>query len=347
MTRRLLPALALSSLLTPTLASASPWTLPKSQVVLFASTDYQFATREFLDEHRAQSFPLRGELDATSFLVGARIGLTDAFELEVSLPFRVVSYRSDPVLLLPQPEGSPESSLDYYQENVIDLSRTVSGIGDFRFVPRFRIFRAPVAVAFEVGVKAPSGYRGPAGTFGERPASTEAFVAQVDRFVSPENVQDDVTLGDGQLDISPRLLVGYAFSSGTFFRTGVGYDLRLGGAGDQLAADLKIGQVLHPRILVFAAAQLVYAVQTGRVIGVSVAAIDPELPAADYGGTENLLLREVTLDRDALDISGGVILRLTKTLEVNLGFQRTIWGRNTSEVNVVSMSAAFRTDFGD
>lgn len=333
-------------LLLPQLANASPWTLPKNKLVVWASADYQFARQEFLDSNTAQNFPLRGQLDATSISVGARIGLTDRLELEVSLPFRVVSYRSDPVLLVAQPESSALSSLDFYQENVIDLSRTVSGVGDFRFTPRVRLFKAPVAVAFEFGIKAPTGYDGPAGTFGDRPSSQEAFLADVGRFVAPENVQDDVTLGDAQLDLSPRLLLGYALRTGTFFRGALGYDLRLGGAGDQIYAELKAGQVLHPRLLVYAGVNLVYAVQTGRVIGVSVAAEDPDVPARDYGGLDNLRLREVTLDRDALDLSGGVIVRMSPAFEVNVGLQRTLWGRNTSVITAVSLSAAFRSDIG-
>lgn len=344
--RRQLLTLAAALVFLPQLASASPWTLPKDQLIVWASADYQFARQEFLDDSRAQSFPLRGQLDASALTVGARIGLTDRLELEVSLPFKVVSYRADPVLLLPQPETSALSSLDYYQQNIIDLSRTVTGVGDFRFTPRVRLFTAPVAVALEFAIKAPTGYRGPQGTFGERPASQEAFLAEVGRFVSPENVQDDVTLGDAQLDFSPRLLLGYALRSGTFFRGAIGYDLRLGGAGDQLYAELKAGQVLHPRLLVYAGVNLVYAVQTGRVIGVSVAASDPDLPAVEYGGLENLRLRELTLDRDALDLSGGLIVRMTSTFEINLGAQRTLWGRNTSVVTGVSLSAAFRSDLG-
>lgn len=333
-------------MLLPQLSDASPWTLPKNQLVVWASADYQFARQEFLDSATAQNFPLRGQLDASSISMGARIGLTDRLELEVSLPFRVVSYRSDPVLLIPQPETSALSSLDYYQENVIDLSRTVSGVGDFRFTPRFRLFTGPVAVAVEVGVKAPTGYNGPEGTFGDRPNSREAFLADVGRFASPENVQDDVTLGDAQLDLSPRLLLGYALRTGTFFRGALGYDLRLGRAGDQIYAELKAGQVLHPRLLVYAGVNLVYAVQTGRVIGVSVAADDPDLPAREYGGLDNLKLREVTLDRDALDLSGGLIIRMSKAAEVNVGFQRTLWGRNTSVITAFSLSAAFRSDVG-
>lgn len=341
-----LAALGAVGALAPTAAHASPWTLPQSKVVLYAGADYQFTTREFLDVRRSQVFPLAGQYDATSFTLGARVGLTDRFEVEVSMPFRVVNYTSDPVALLPQPADSTQSSLDFYQENIVDLSQSQSGLGDFRFTARYGLFRRPVAVAIEVGFKTPTGYRGPSGTFGDRPESAEAFASEPGRFVNGDNVQDDVTLGDAQLDVSPRLLIGYALSTGTFFRAAIGYDWRLAGAGDQIYADFKMGQVLSKRFLVYAGAQMVYAVQEGRVIGVSVAAIDPTVPAEDYGGLTNLLLREVTLDRDAVDVNAGVIFRPTNRFEVNLGYQHTVWGRNTAAVQAVFSSVAFRTDLG-
>ena len=37
-------------------------------------------------------------------------------------------------------------------------------------------------------------------------------------------------------------------------------------------------------------------------------------------------------------------MRLSDQLEVNLSYQRTVWGRNTSAIDAVGASAAFRTD---
>lgn len=340
-----LTALA-SAGLVPSLAHASPWTLRAGQLVLSAGFNHQTASEEYLDSGPSQAFPLQGQLNASSFSVGLRAGFTDRIEFEAIIPVSVVNYDSDPVVLLDQPDGSPVSALDYYQRNVIDLSRSVAGVSDFIVAGRYGWLRAPVALATEVRIKAPTGYEPPAGTFGVQPTSREEFVREIRRFVTPENVEDDVTLGDGQLDIAASLLAGYAAPGGTFIRLGVGYNFRTGEAGDQLLGDLRIGQVLGKRALVYIGIRGAYTVASGRRIGVSVAAVDPTLPASEYGGTTNLLLREVTLDRDAVDVGGGFIIRMSERLELNAGYERTVWGRNTSAINSFSVSLAFRAEMG-
>lgn len=327
-------------------AEASPWTLKSGQLVLSAGFNHQIASEEFLDSGSSQPFPLRGQLNASSFAVGLRAGFTDRLEFEASIPVSVVNYDSDPVVLLDQPAGSPVSALDYYQQNIIDLARSVAGVGDFVIAGRYGWMRAPVAIATEVRVKAPTGYTPPAGTFGEQPTSAQEFQDEIRRFVAPGNVEDDVTLGDGQLDIAASMLFGYAARSGTFVRVGAGYNFRTGEAGDQVIGDVRLGQVLGKRALVYIGARGAYTVSRGRRIGISVAAIDPLVPASEYGGTSNLFLREVTLDRDALDLGAGLIIRMSERLELNAGYERTVLGRNTSAVNSFSLSLAFRAEMG-
>ena len=109
---------------------ASPWTLPQGRFVFGTNFNHQAADSEFFDKGAARKFPLRGEYDSAGLSAYARIGFTDWMEFELSLPFSVVSYQSDSVLLVPQPEDSQVSSLDFYQENVIELNRTVVGVGD-------------------------------------------------------------------------------------------------------------------------------------------------------------------------------------------------------------------------
>lgn len=327
-------------------AQASPWTLKEGQLILSAGFNHQIARQEFLDEGSAQNFPLNGSLNASSFSLGLRVGFTDNIEFEAVLPISVVNYESDPVVLLDQPEGSPQTALDYYQRNILDLSKSVSGVSDFILALRYGWLRNPIALATEIRVKAPTGYEGPAGTFGEQPTSNAEFVSEIRRFVTPENVTDDVTLGDGQLDLTVSMLLGYAARSGTFFRLGVGYNLRAGDAGDQLVGDLRVGQVLGRRFLAYAGVRGAYTVEEGRRIGISVAALDPDLPASEYGGTTNLLLREVTLDRDKLDLGAGVIVRMSPRLELNAGYEHTVLGRNTSAIHSLSISMAFRAEMG-
>ncbi|MEM9195389.1 MAG: hypothetical protein AAGF12_39830 [Myxococcota bacterium] len=333
----------------PATASASPWTLPEGDIVVAGSFDYQFATREYLDDAGdVQVFPLRGEYAASTYFLGVRAGFTDRLELELGFPIRLISYRSDPVLLLPQPGDSPLSAYDYYQENVVDLSRAKVGVGDILIAARYQLVRgSPFVMALELRAEAPTGYEAPAGTFGDDPESAQEFLSDVGRFVSPDNVTDDVTLGDGVLNLQPGILMGVAFSTRTFARLDLAYRLRFPSAGDQIFAGAKVGQFVLPWLLVFAEGRFAYAIEDGGRIGVSVAAIDPTLPAQDYNGVENLNLREVTLDRDALDVGGGILFRLTDTVETVVGFSRTIWGRNTAEINTVYVGMALRTDVRD
>lgn len=323
----------------PDVAQASPWTLPQGKGVLFTGFGYQVATQEYLDTPNAQVFPLDGRYDAASLTLGARLGLTDEFEIELSVPLTVVSYQSDPVILLDQPD------LDGFQENVINLSRTRAGVSDVRVFGRYRLLSRPLVLTIEGGIKIPTGYDGPAGTFGERPETQEEFVNRIEQFVDPDNVQDDVTLGDGQIDLQASLLVGYALRFGLFFRLSAGYRLRLGGAGDQVIGLVRVGQAIGRTFLVYVGAEGALSIQDGRVIGISVAAEDPTLPAEDYGGLTNLRLRELQLFQDFIRVGGGTIIRLTKKLEFNLGYEYTLWGRNTAAVHSGSVSLALKVDF--
>jgi hypothetical protein len=337
---RCLPLLAVLAPLLAPAAHASPWTLPAGRLVLSAGMNYQFATEEFQDAGGSVPFSLRGAYRGQSLTLGLRAGFTERVEFELQVPFTAVSYAADPVILL---DGGAGSGRDFYQENVIDLSRTTLGVGDLVLATRVRL-NSPgaTAVALELRLKAPTGYERPAGTFGERPSSAAELAGDLARFVRPENVRDDVTLGDGQLDLAASLHAGHAFAMGTFVRASAGYNRRFAGAGDQVIASLRAGHRLSPRWLVFAGVQGARSVTRGRVIGVSVAAIDPELPASAYGGVENLALREVRLERDLLEAGGGLILKLTPEIEANLAAQTMLWGRNVSRVTSTTLTFAWQ-----
>lgn len=327
----------------PGVSFASPWTLPRGYAVFDASFNFQLADSEFFEEGGARPFPLRGQYRAANARVSARFGFTDRLELEASLPLSLVSYTSDPVILLPQEPSDMRPPLDYYQEEIIHLSRTTGGVGDLELSARYRWLLKPIALASEVRVKAPTGYEGPKGTFGSEPDTAEEFLAEVRRFVRPEAIADDVTLGDGQLDLSVTLLGGWAITRDLFLRADLGYNLRLGGAADQLLGGLRVGQLIGDRLLLYVGGRIAKSIEEGKIIGISVAAIDPELPAAQYAGTDNLLLRAPRLERDALDLDAGVIVRVSSEVELNLGYARTLWGRNTAAAHSVTLSAAVST----
>ncbi|MCK6544440.1 hypothetical protein L6R52_01090 [Myxococcota bacterium] len=329
---------------TPGIALASPWVLPRGTMALDLAFNYQLADEEYFESGDARLFPLRGRYDAVSFRAAARVGVTDRFELELGLPVTLVSYQSDAVLLLPRPEGSLESELDYYQRNIIPLARTAAGLGDLTVTGRWQWLLEPLAMATELRVKAPTGYDPPQGTFGDRPKSAEEFLAEAGRFVSPDNIRDDVTLGDGQLDLTLSMLFGWASAHGTFVRLDAGYNFRFGGAGSQVVGALRAGQILGDGLLPYVGVQVARTVTEGEIIGVSVAAIDPSLPADQYAGTNNLLLREVRLERDLVELEAGLIVRLSPEAELNFGYQRVLWGRNTAAASGVSLGLGLRTD---
>jgi hypothetical protein len=342
-----LPALCFLLALVAPRGARAQWTLPQGDLVISTGLDFQYADSEFFgldgEPRGERAFPLNGEYYGASLNTSIRVGLTDALEAELVVPFRVVSYASEPVVLLPQPADSPLSSLDYYQQNVIRLSRTTAGLADVQLAARYRWTSGLFLTTTELRLQVPGGYDAPAGTFGERPASAEMFANDVERFVRPENVTDDVTLGDGQVDLTLRQHFGVSFPTATFVAGDVGYNLRFGGAADQILASLRAGQLIEGVVLPFVGASMAISVEDGRPIGVSVAAEDPELPAEDYGGSTNLLLREVRLLRDYVDVHAGVIIRLSPEVELKVAYGRIVWGRNVAAVNRVSVGFAGRT----
>jgi len=325
----------------PLIAHASPWTLRRGEVVTGVRFDFEKASDEVQEDNSHIPFSLNGRYRAVSFTPTLRVGLTDRLEFEGQLPIKQVSYTADPVILLPS-GADAASQFESAQENIIDLNRTVLGPSDLTIAARYQFLGGRMPLAIEGRLKTPTGYDPPLGTFGDRPRTREQLLDDPARYVKPENVRDDVTLGDGQLDLGGRILLGVGFSTGTFARLDAGYVLRFDGAGDQVTGSLRFGQLLWGVLLPYVGADLDYAVEKGRVIGVSVAAIDPELPAEDYVGTNNLDLREVTLDRDRLVLPMGLIARITPEVELNIAHARTVWGRNTSVVNTTSVGLAVR-----
>ncbi len=321
-------------------AVASPWVLPDDAVIIGQRLDYGFADREFLDNSSARAFPLQGRLQTATIDTSARVGILGGVELELSVPLKLVSYQSDPVLLLDQ---GPEGTLDDYQENVINLSQTTAGVGDIELSGRWQAFRGRIFVgATELRLKTPTGYDAPAGTFGSQPRNAADFLENVGTYVQPGNVQDDVTLGDGQVDLSAAFLFGMALPTGLFTRVDAGYRLRLGGAGDEIFGGFKLGQAFSDRVILFAGTNMAFNVQDGERIGVSVIAVDPELPATEYAGLNNLDLREVTLDREFIRVEGGAIIRVRPGVEAVASYGRLIFGRNIAEVQSVSFGVNAR-----
>lgn len=334
----------------PGTAAASPWLLPRGDVALVLGFSARQADEEFLDDAgSSQAYPLRGKFNASDLYVGARFGLTERWELALGLPLRQISYTADTVILLEAPEGLDSAqTAAFYRANTLDFSSTQVGLGDLTLAGRYRLWAGRYPAAAEIKLKSPTGYAAPSGTFGDRPKTVAAFLDAatdpdaIKEVVKQEQVADDVTLGDGQLDLSLSLLNGFSFPTGTFARTDIGYNLRMGGAGDEILLGLKGGQTVTPQLLVYGGGQFTYAVQEGRVAGISVAATDPDLPARQYSGLSNLAPREWRLSHDWLELTGGVILRIIEGAEVNIAYAHTVWGRNTGRFHSLFFSVGTR-----
>ncbi len=341
-----LALLLLAAAAAPRRAHASPWTLPRGDLVLGAGYDLLWADEEYLDSRNARPYPLNGRLTASTFTLAARAGFTDRLELEIQLPIRLVSFTSDPAILLSQ----ENATIDFFQENVLDFSATQRGVGDVILAGRYGLLQGSTALALEGRAKIPAGYDGPEGTFGADPETIAAFqqglVEDVGDVVNPDNISDDVTLGSGQVDLSLNVLLGSAFASRTFLRVDAGYTLRLDGAGDQVTGAFKVGQAVGRRVLLFVEARGAYSVQQGRSVGVSVFAQDPNLPASEYGPPGdplfNLGLRIFPLDFDVFQVAGGAIFRFSESVELNVAYQRVMLGRNLAQSQQLFMSVAFR-----
>lgn len=339
-------AVAVYPLIHSATAHASPWTLPRGEIGFFGSYNYQVATTEFLDSGGERAYPLRGQYTGSTYTIGARAGFTDRLEFELQIPIRFVSFEADPVILAPCPvdpatmaDCDPDAEIAHYRRNVLDFNSATAGLGDLILAGRYRWLLEPFAMASELRIKTPTGYDGPQGTFGERPRTAGEFTPAV---ATPDNISDDATLGDGQLDITVSQLFGIALPSRTFIRLDVGYALRTAGAADQVTGAFRVGQLLFDRFILYAGVRVDYSVQDGSPIGVSVDAVDPDVPAARYT-LANLDPRTVRLYRDIVDVGGGVIYKITDSVELNLGVSRIVWGHNVAAVNSLSFGIAVRT----
>ena len=336
--------LILFCLLLGTPVQANPWLLPSDKISVSARYDYAYANQEYLaNTGELTPFSLNGEYFSNAYTLGTRIGVRKGFEIEINLPFKVVTYESDPVILS-EPNSSISSSFDFYQENIINFNQSKMGLGDLQIATRFQLSLSPIASSLELGFTAPTGYSSPSGTFGNKPTSVEQFVEEAGELARPENIQDDVTLGDGVFAFTPMLHLGYGSSFGFFVRWSEGVRIRNQDAGDLLISEFKMGQFLKPWLLIYGGVYHEYTLTKGRPIGVSVTAIDASLEATQYQGISNLKPILVTLARDQLLFLVGVLFKICKTVGLNCAYTSVFWGRNVARSHVLSMSVNVLSD---
>ena len=328
-------SLFLFSMLCTAPAAASPWTLPQDKMAIDLTYDFSYANKEYLPPGKfegLQAFPLEGEYQESRLALGLRYGFSDRFEGAVDFSFKQVSYESVP--FFKGKPGSFEGREPLYNGNdgIFDFSETRVGAGDFHFKGRYNVFSNGnvIKLTSETDLKLPGGYEEPEGTF----ASDKPDTGQI---------ADDVTLGDGQVDLTQSILFGgYIIPTRTFVRADAGYSLRFGTPGDQLEGGLKIGQNFGQNLIFFVGSRAEYTVTDGGSIGISFISTEPDAePYQMKGGMGgNIKQIPLTLDKDFVQLEAGMIFRLDNS-EVQLSYRQIVWGRNIPAIKTASVSTVF------
>lgn len=302
------------------LASASPWTLPQHDLSISTELGFASSRYEYLSDGRYLRYPLDGRFTSSTLALGFRYGFTDNFEMSVKPTFKLVSYEADSLVASGGPyDPNSELTLDEARARTLDFDETRLGAGDMDIAARYNLHRGYIMVTPEVSAKIPLGYQPPRETFVD--------TATLER-------GDDVTLGDGQIDITGALLLGaYIPWTKTFIRADAGYRHRFGSPGDQFVASAKAGQFLSENVIIFAGTRFVETVTDGDVIGLTFN--DPlEQDAETF---DNTLTEQnpLTLDRSFVSVEAGAIVKLSK-VELQLSFEEVVDGANYSDLRSVN-----------
>lgn len=302
-------------------AAASPWVLPKGVVGIGITAGAGLADSEFLANGRYQRFPLEGRFDSYFLQADARFGVGSGIEVFFKTQAKGISYQSSPVLLFDP--SSPPTTPDEYRSSLFNFSRRAVGLADIYLGAAFQHLVSPLRIASVLTVKVPTGYVSPRETF--RNGSKV-----------PGQVADDVTLGDGQVDIDYSLQLGYVVqASRTLFELDLGYRARLNGPGHQALGTFKLGQLIGRHVFLFAEADAAINLFQGEAIGSTFVARDPSIPA-DRFTPDNIEELTFRLDRSYVTVGGGIILRV-QGREWVLRASRVVWGRNYSALTTLSL----------
>ncbi len=311
----------------PSAAHASPWTLPNDKFVLGFDSNFQMADHEYLADGTHQVFPLEGDFTALTFTISGRYGITDRLEGAAELEMKQVDYQADPVLLAVPDQSSDKQTLN---QSILNFSQTHAGLGDVNLHLRYNFHKGLLMATSETSAKLPIAYQPPQGTFAQGQADTTA-------------IADDVTLGDGQVDLCEGILFGlYVPPTRSFGRLDLTYAHRFGAPGDQGRALLSVGQYVGDMVLLFASADGAYTLFDGDTIGTSYITHSPQKPAGEIG-TSDIEVIPLTLDKDYVSVSAGVILQL-RSMEIRASVGQIVWGRNISQTQSMSLGVVYSID---
>lgn len=320
-----LVVLALACLLLPSLADASPWTQPRGKLSVKIAADYQWAEQEWLINGAYQDFPLDGKFFGGNLRLGARYGITKRLEVGAQMKITHIEYQADHVWLGPplSPSAAEITTGEGLHDSTLSLDRMATGVGDVDVWVKVRVTPLDVwRVLFtpSLELKIPTGYDAPTGTFADDDPS--------------EGVADDVTLGDGQLDITLRAHGGFVPHPRWFIRADVGFRARFFGPGQQIVGGAKTGVRIGKFFIPYVETTIEHSITEGEVVGISFATRTPNKPAREFRAADTQPL-EMRLDRSILTLRAGVIFSL-ETWEVEVGYSGVLWGRNTSQVHSIT-----------
>lgn len=307
---------------------ASPWTLPQGRVAARTSTDVQLATSEFLPDGTNQRFPLNGEFFGANLRAELRYGLSERLEIGASISASHLNYDADEVFLA---EGDTFDA-QTVRQSILSFDRRTTGVADIHLFLRNRL--TPIrrwVLAYELDLKLPTGYEPPAGTFEEDDPG--------------EQVIDDVALGDGQTDITGRLLFGAAPVRNVFLRVDAGFRVRTGDPGHQVLGSFKVGGRVSDALVPFVFIDATHTITEGRPVGLSFTTPDPDAPAEEFDGGGNSRIEPIELRLDRTFIAPGVGSIITVgDQNIDVSYSYIVYGQNVAQAHVLSIGSTLTLD---
>ncbi|MBH25726.1 MAG: hypothetical protein CMH57_15070 [Myxococcales bacterium] len=319
--------------------------MPKDTTVLQLQYRTEFADREFLPDGTNQDFPLNGEFSSQSAELTLRRGLGMDMEVSLKAVYKSIDFTSDPLYITaPAEDGSNDINGDgrVAISPVFSFSDQVHGLQDIFLSIRYNAINSFILVTPELELKVPSGYDKPTGTFRDGdPGLLSASEASDVIPMGEPPIQDDFTLGDGQVDLTGQLLFGtFISATQTFARANVGFRLRFNGPGEQVIWGVKAGQLIGKHLALFAEINGTHTVIDGDTIGQSFATREPDEEAEGFR-LETFDVIDLTQDRDFIDVGGGVILKFDR-YEFIFSGGKIIDGSNIAELVFANLGTVYR-----
>ncbi|MCA9563697.1 MAG: hypothetical protein KC561_09425, partial [Myxococcales bacterium] len=294
--------------------------------------DGQYADEEFTSFNgQRQDYPVDGEYFAANFRLGLRYGITDQVEIGGQLVLSYLSFEADEVYFFPAIDEL--NDLGDIRGGILSFDRTTTGLGDLNLYFRYRFTPMQRFVAaIEIDMKVPTGYSAVTGPFSD----TEE---PLDSLLPGTSLVDDVSLGDGQLDVTGLLLLGWAPPGGWFTRLDAGFRARFFGPGQQIVSAFKIGNRVVDWAVPYLATDFEYTVTEGEVIGQVLATERVDLSAQEFD-FEYVQTPDIRFDRSAWRVGIGTIL-VVADRELDVSYSLVVWGENTARLHIVSLGTSF------